>query len=38
MTARLFNYAGFTGKVGDAATTDAIFRNGSTAGLSWATV
>jgi hypothetical protein len=37
MTARLYNYAGFTGKVGEAAVTEAIFRNGSTAGLTWAT-
>lgn len=37
MTARLFSYPGFSGKVGDAATTEAIFRNGSTAGLAWVT-
>jgi hypothetical protein len=37
MTARLFSYPGFSGKIGDAATTEAIFRNGSTAGLTWAT-
>jgi hypothetical protein len=37
ITARLYNYAGFTGKVGEAAVTEAIFRNGSTAGLAWLT-
>jgi hypothetical protein len=37
LTARLFNYSGFTGKVGEAATTEAIFRNASTAGLTWVT-
>jgi hypothetical protein len=37
LTARLFSYPGFTGKVGDAAVTEAVFRNASTAGLTWAT-
>jgi hypothetical protein len=37
MTARLFSYPGFSGKVGEAAVTEAIFRNASTAGLTWVT-
>jgi hypothetical protein len=38
MTARLYSYSGISGDVGDAATIDASFRNGGTAGLVWGTV
>lgn len=37
MTARLYSYSGISGKVGDAASFDASFRNAGTAGLVWGT-
>lgn len=37
MTGRLYSYTGIAGKVGDASTFDAAFRNAGTAGLTWAT-
>lgn len=37
MTSRIFSYAGISGKVGDASSFDAAFRNAGTAGPVWAT-